>query len=304
MKHVFVVNPAAGHGAALNKILPAIHKALTGFEDDYEIHRTLSTNETILYCRQKCSFEGRVRFYACGGDGTLNNVLTGIAGAPNAELAVVPCGTGNDFVRNFTNPDNFLDIKKQIEGPSLPVDVIKFGDRYSLNMLNIGVDCDVVAKAAEIKSDKIKGTAAYLLAAAKILPQGKTYRMAYSIDGRETEEKELMLAAIANGHFCGGGFKSCPKASLSDGFMDICIVKPVKGLALPVLLAKYRAGTHVGSSMAEKYVEYIHCKTFNLKALEPVKISCDGEVSDFDEADFEILTSAVKLVIPEGSTPI
>ena len=86
MKHVFVVNPAAGNGAALREILPAIHKALTGFEDDYEIHRTLSEQETILYCRQKCSFEGDVRFYACGGDGTVNNVLSGIAGFPNIQI--------------------------------------------------------------------------------------------------------------------------------------------------------------------------------------------------------------------------
>ena len=101
MKHVFVVNPAAGNGAGLRDILPAIHKALTGFEEDYEIHRTMSEQETILYCRQKCAFEGRVRFYACGGDGTINNVLTGIVGHDNAELAIIPCGTGNDFVRNY-----------------------------------------------------------------------------------------------------------------------------------------------------------------------------------------------------------
>ncbi|MCR4804597.1 MAG: acylglycerol kinase family protein, partial [Clostridia bacterium] len=120
MKHIFVVNPAAGNGAALRDILPKIHKALTGFADDYEIHRTLSEQETILYCRQKCAFEGDVRFYACGGDGTVNNVLTGIAGHSNAQLAVVPCGTGNDFVRNFTNRDNFLDIEKQINGSVMP----------------------------------------------------------------------------------------------------------------------------------------------------------------------------------------
>lgn len=304
MKHVFVVNPAAGHGAALDNILPIIHKALTGFEDDYEIHRTMGANETILYCRQKCSFEGDVRFYACGGDGTINNVLTGIAGAHNAELAVVPCGTGNDFVRNFTNPENFRNIEKQIKGVSTPIDVLKCRDGYALNMLNVGVDCDVAARASEIKSDKIKGTAAYLMAAAQILPKGKTYKMAYSIDGSEFVEEELMLAAIANGHFCGGGFKSCPNASLSDGYMDVCIVKPVKGLTLPVLLAQYRAGTHLNSKLAEKYIKYIHCRSFSLKASEPVKICCDGEVTDFSESDFEVLPASLKLVIPEGSMPI
>lgn len=301
MKHVFVVNPAAGSGAGLTDILPAIHKALTGFEDDYEIHRTLSEQETILYCRQKCAFEGDVRFYACGGDGTVNNVLQGIAGHANAQLAVVPCGTGNDFVRNFTNKENFLSIEKQINGSVMPIDVLKWQGGYALNMFNIGVDCDVVAEAAAMKSDKLKGTAAYLAAAFKVLRKGKTYRMAYRVDDGEEVEAELMLAAIANGHFCGGGFKSCPGAKLDDGYMDVSVVSPVRGLKLPILLAKYRAGTHLQDRDADKYIKYIHCKKFSLRALEPVRISVDGEVLDFPDTEFEIIPSWLKFVVPEGS---
>ena len=304
MKHVFVVNPAAGNGAGLRDILPSIHKALTGFEEDYEIHRTLSEQETILYCRQKCAFEGRVRFYACGGDGTINNVFSGIVGHDNAELAIVPCGTGNDFVRNFTQKDIFLDIEKQIHGSVIPVDVLKWQGGYALNMFNIGVDCDVVAEAAAMKSDKLKGTAAYLAAAFKVLRKGKTYRMAYAVDDGEEQEAELMLAAIANGHFCGGGFQSCPAAKLDDGYMDVCVVRPVKGLKLPILLAKYRSGTHLMDRDADKYIEYIHCKKFRLRALEPVRISVDGEVLDFTDTEFEILPGALQLVIPEGSKPV
>ncbi len=304
MKHVFVINPAAGNGAGLKEVLPAIHKALTGFEDDYEIHRTLSEQETILYCRQKCAFEGKVRFYACGGDGTVNNVLCGIAGHPNAELAVVPCGTGNDFVRNYTGKENFLNIEKQIHGSVIPIDVLKWQGGYALNMFNIGVDCDVVAEAAAMKSDRLKGTAAYLAAAFKVLRRGKTYRMAYTIEDGEEQEAELMLAAIANGHFCGGGFQSCPAAKLDDGAMDVCIVRPVRGPKLPILLAKYRSGTHLTDRDADKYIKYIHCKKFKLRALEPVRISVDGEVLDFTDTEFEILPGALQFVVPEGSKPV
>ncbi len=301
MKHVFVINPAAGSGAALRDVLPAIHKALTGFQDDYEIHRTLSEQETILYCRQKCAFEGDVRFYACGGDGTVNNVLSGIQGSGNAQLAIVPCGTGNDFVRNFTNRENFLDIEKQIRGSVMPIDVLKWQGGYALNMFNIGVDCDVVAEAAAMKSEKLKGTAAYLAAAFKVLRRGKTYRMAYTLEDGEETEGEFMLAAIANGHFCGGGFKSCPDAMLDDGLMDVCVVRPVKGIKLPILLAKYRSGTHLKDREADRYIQYMRCRRFGLRALEPVRISVDGEVTDFKDTTFEILPSAVNLVIPEGS---
>lgn len=301
MKHIFVVNPAAGNGSAMREILPKIHKALTGFQDDYEIHRTLSEQETVMYCRQKCAFSGDVRFYACGGDGTLNNVLSGIAGHKNAQLATVPCGTGNDFVRNFTARENFLDIEKQIKGSVISADVLKCCGGYAINMLNIGVDCDVVAEASEMKSDKLRGTAAYIAAAAKVLRRGVTYRMAFSVDDGPEREAELMLCAIANGHFCGGGFKSCPDASLDDGLMDICIVRPVSGLKLLPMLAKYRIGAHVRGRDAKRYIEYIHCKKFRLRALQPVRISIDGEVRDFEESVFEIAPSSVKLVVPEGS---
>ena len=304
MKHVFVINPAAGNGAGLRDILPAVHQALTGFEDDYEIHRTLSEQETILYCKQKCSFTGAVRFYACGGDGTVNNVLSGIAGHNNAQLAIVPCGTGNDFIRNFTNKDNFLDIKKQIQGSVIPIDVLKWTGGVALNMFNIGVDCDVAAEVNAMKGGRLKGASAYAASAFKVLCRRKTYRMAYAKDGEEEVESELMLAAIANGHFCGGGFQSCPSARVDDGLMDVCIVRPIPGFKLPLLLAKYRSGAHLRDKDAEKYIEYIHCKKFNLRALEPVRISVDGEVREFQDTEFEILPSHLQFVLPEGSQPI
>ena len=110
-----------------------------------------------------------------------------------------------------------------------------------------------------------------------------------------------MLAAIANGNFCGGGFRSCPDAQLDDGYMDVCIVHPVRGIKLPVMLAKYRKGSHLKGRDAERYIEYIHCRSFRLRALEPVRISVDGEVLDFTESEFEILPGAIRLVLPQGS---
>ncbi len=116
MKYIFLVNPAAGKGRSDKELLPEVHPFLKARGLDYEIHRTLSEGDIISYVRQRAAGGEPVRFVACGGDGTLNNTLRGMMGFPNAELAVMPYGSGNDFVRNFTNKEAFLDLEKQLNG--------------------------------------------------------------------------------------------------------------------------------------------------------------------------------------------
>lgn len=300
MKHIFVVNPAAGDGMAVKELLPRIHQALEGFEDDYEIHRTLNAHETALYCRQKCAFEGRVRLYAVGGDGTVNNVLQGIAGFKNAELAILPSGSGDDFVRNFASSKPFLDIPAMIRASTQKVDVIKYNDMYSINMCNIGTDSAIVEKVAERKSDRLKGSLAYAVSALEVLATKPLYEMVYSFDDGEEKQGHFFLSAIGNGRFCGGGFKSCPKASLTDGLMDVCMVSQVKGPAIISELLRYRKGTHLKHKSTRRYIEYRQCRKFHLKALTPATIALDGEVMPFEEGTFEIIPKFINLVVPEG----
>ena len=302
MKHVFVVNPAAGKGEGAKSKLPMVQATLLNSGLDYEIHRTLSKGETGEYVKRIAAKGEPVRFYACGGDGTVNDVLCGMIGFPNAELAVIPRGTGNDFVRNFTNQSFFSDIAKQIAGSSVPCDVIKMNDTYCLNMANVGADCDVVVKSIELKEKTgVSGSAAYLKAALQILPQAPSYKMSIQMDGGEEEDRDVLLAAVGNGIFCGGGFKSCPTSSLNDGLMDVCVVKPVPKYKLIPLLLKYRAGKHLVSPAAAPYVDYFQCKSFTLKPKQLVHVSIDGEVNEFKPTHFEIIPGAIKLSIPLGS---
>lgn len=151
MKHIFIVNPAAGSGESEKKILPKIRKVSEELGIEYEVHITLSGEETTAYTLHRAEKGDEVRFYACGGDGTLNNVLNGMIGFQNTQLAYIPCGTGNDFARSFTENDYFLDIKRQIEGDPTYIDAIRFNDAYAINMFNIGVDCDVVVEVDKLK---------------------------------------------------------------------------------------------------------------------------------------------------------
>jgi len=300
MKHVFIINPAAGKGGAEAELLPAIRNAVRENDVEFEIHRSLGKQEIHDYVVRVSSEGAPVRFYAVGGDGTVNDVACGVVGIPNAELAVIPCGSGNDFVRNFTEHANFKDIRRQLEGEAVSIDVIKAGDEYAVNMFNIGVDCDVAARASEIKRGPFKGSLSYLKAAADILPKGVYYTMEYEADGVKKSET-LMLAAIANGMFCGGGFRSCPGASLTDGLMDVCIVRPVKGLRMLKLLMEYHNGTHLQDRGAEDLIEYLSVSSFVLRPVSDVRISKDGEIGGFAGAEFRILPKALRFSLPRGS---
>ena len=302
MKHFFVVNPVSGNGIAVKKYLPQLLSYLKDSDLDYEIHRSLNKEEIGTYVRQHASAGDDVRFYAVGGDGTLCDVVNGAVGFRNVEVGVIPCGTGNDFVRNFTNRENFRNFEKLVNGKAMPVDVLKVGDIYSINMLNIGADCEVVARAAQLKSRS--GSLSYIRGALDILPKNPKYKMVYTDESGTDHEEYLMLCAIANGHFCGGGFKSCPRASVDDGLMDVVIVRPVTGLRMLKLLLKYHNGTHLADKSAVDVIQYLQVRDFSLKPLDKVNVSIDGEVQPFTGADITIIPGAVKFVVPEGSEPI
>ena len=305
MKHYFILNPAAGSGKASSDLLPSLHKYLKESDLDYEIHRSLSKNDVSAWVRSRAESGEEMRFYAIGGDGTVNDVLNGMIVNPNAQLAVFPCGSGNDFVKNFSDKKNFLSIDNQINGSVVPVDVIKFNDSYCINMLNIGTDCDIVTESLRLRSEKnIKGAASYAVAAVSVLAKRGTYHMKYVDENGVTQEEELLLIAVANGKFCGGGFKSCPRASVQDGLMDVAVVRPVEGLKLFKMLLKYRNGTYLDDEKGAKYFKYMQLSEFTLSPADDFNVSVDGEIEPFVDTHFSILPGAVKFVIPKGSEMI
>ena len=134
MKHIFVYNPIAGAGKVQKTELPRILAAVKDAGVDYEIHRTTNAGEATSWVRRRLENappEDLLRFYAVGGDGTLGEVLNGLYGFENAELACVPMGSGNDFIRNFGGEPRgaedypFTRIDAQLRGEATPIDVME-----------------------------------------------------------------------------------------------------------------------------------------------------------------------------------
>lgn len=306
MKHIFVVNPAAGKGKNIPALLASISYACEDLKVEYDIYHTQAAGDATAYVSETCKLnpDQQFRFYACGGDGTLSEVLNGAVGYDNAEIAVIPAGTGNDFVKTFRHPEYFSAIQKQVLGTAEKIDLLKYNDRYSLNIINVGFDCDVVVKVAEIKRRSfVPSKLAYIMGIFAVFtkPLGKKFKV--TIDDNETIEKEFMLCAMANALYYGGGFKAAPLAELDDGYIDLCLVDRVSRADFIRIIPKYKAGKHVDEHGNSKYpfVRYQKCKKVVIESEDTIGVCGDGEVSPTNKVIVEVVPKAISFSIPKDS---
>lgn len=145
-------------------MIPAITAYMMQRNLPFSIYTTKSPGDAEQYVRTVSQTGDAVRFYVCGGDGTLNEAVNGAAYAQNAAVGVIPFGSGNDFIRNFDHSALFEDLQSQIDGEPIKVDLLSANGRYALNMINIGFDCEVVMQVDRLRHiPLLKGSLAYLV---------------------------------------------------------------------------------------------------------------------------------------------
>ncbi len=303
MKHIFVLNPAAGKSKAERDVLPDIIEAAKSKGIDYAIHRTGNIGEATSFVKRTCEQNPneRFRFYAIGGDGTINEVAYGLVGAPNAELAALPAGSGNDFVRNFGDAKNFYYYDAQFNGTVHPIDLIRINGRICVNMINIGFDSHTAAFQQTVKqTTPFRGTASYVAAIAKIFASNPCADMKITLEDGKVFDGEFSAFSIANGIFCGGGFHAAPKAYVDDGLMDVMMVKRLSRTRFLGLVGKYHNGTHVDNPKTESIVTYEKTRSLTIELRSATPICIDGEIIYDSELQIDVLPKAVNFVVPSN----
>ena len=332
MKHVFLINPAAGQGDSVNLEeeirAQAELRGLTLTSDqkkgvlhpdiyDVYIYITKGVHDAERYVRFFLRYfldltygngmkMETVRFYACGGDGTLNEVVNGAYGFDNAEVACIPSGTGNDYVRCYPDAGDFKSVSAQMDGNAVSSDVIRYitsdgRSRYCINMFNIGLDCNVVDLTAKMKKvPLVMGSLAYFLSVLVMLikKEGADLKIEYD-DGFIYDDK-LLLVAIANGIYCGGGVKGIPEAITNDGVMDVSLVKKTTRLDFVRLFGKYKEGTHLQDPRARELFIYKKSKQITVTPRNgKMKLCVDGEIMEAGKTFFEIVPNAIRFSVPK-----
>lgn len=299
MKHIFIVNPASGQGKASQEIYGSISSL--GKEFECSVYLTKCKGDAQKYIREYLKTHAdEARFYACGGDGTVNEVANGIAAFPNASMTVYPCGSGNDFVKCFGSKEDFLDIKSLVCAKEIPIDVMRVNDRFCINICHFGFDSYVAKKMDEVRSKKvIGGNNAYTTGVVMGLAKAMKNHAVITADGEVMCSGDFLLCTVANGRYVGGKYKCAPKAMLNDGLLDICVADTVSRAKFVRLVKYYAEGTHLTDPRFKGFLHYRQCRHVEITAGEGFCISLDGEVVSMSNAVIDIVPNGIKFAVPE-----
>lgn len=302
MKHLLIINPAAGVKDSTEKILEEAKKV---FENcDMEYHVTVSKGDTFPFIKNYLTShqDENVRIYSCGGDGTMNDIANGMVGFSNCELAVYPSGSGNDFLKAFIDKDIFKSLEELKNGDVISIDLIKAGERYAVNEFNIGFDANVVVKQAKIKRwPLVSGKLAYDIGVLSAFLGKIRGNYKITIDGKVVFEGVGILGAVMNGGYYGGGYLCAPKAKMNDGLLDLCFIKNLGKMKFLSLLSDYKQGRHLEEdSKAKPYVVYNQGKEIRIEIDKEWPYSVDGEILYTKDITINVVPNAIKVVVPKN----
>lgn len=300
MEHVFVINPAAGASDPTDMIKQAIAKSSSSAS--CEIHLTTGPGDATAFVSARCSRSSEpIRFYACGGDGTLNEVVNGAAKYPNVGIGCFPCGSGNDFVKYYGGAEGFLDIDNQINGEEHPIDLILADGKYCINVLNFGFDTAVVKTMQKVKTNRLfSGKRAYFAGVAKALINSMRTPCKVTVDGEVISNSDILLCTISNGRYVGSSFQCAPRSENSDGLLEVCLVKPLSRITFIKLIKYYTRGEHLDSPKFKDYIVYRRAKKICIEGGSDFAIALDGELVDISRVEVEVVEKALNFVVPRG----
>ena len=151
MKHLFIINPAAGSYNRTDDYSEVIHKVCRARKLAYEVRVSTAPGECTRIAREAAQTGEELRIYACGGDGTLNEVVAGAAGFDNAAVTVYSGGSGNDFVKIFDEPKAFFDLNRLMDADEVTFDLIRCNDDIALNICSVGLDARIGTDVSNYK---------------------------------------------------------------------------------------------------------------------------------------------------------
>jgi len=310
MRHVFAVNPYSGKGKWLEKLLADIHEACAEAGVTPEIYKEPDKEGMLAFVRAAAQSGEPVRVYACGGDGTIFCVVNAVFGFENVEIAAVPYGSGNDFVKLFGEKEQLRDIRRHLGGTPHRIDAIKCGwsgagqngEAISVNICSMGFDAEVNARQADVKKiPLVSGQFAYMLSLLSCIP-GKFYSdFTVQVDDEPPVKGTFLFAIGGNSRWYGGGFQSCPKAIPDDGLLDcVTVAKAFGRLKMITMIGTYKKGEHLDNP-DWPFARMRRGKVMRVHADTPAAVNIDGETRIATDVTFELLEKAVCYVVPEGS---
>lgn len=270
----------------------------------YSFHPTSGQGDAHDFVRKHCTEnpEAEICYVACGGDGTINEVSSGIAdaqsasaGISNKHLGVLALGTGNDFVKYYKGSD-FKSVKDLFAAKAHNIDILKINDRWSINVCNFGFDSVVGSVGAKMAAKGKKNP--YRIGIIAAILTGRFNRIDVWADGEKLGGSRMLLCTLANCHYVGGEFFCAPRAKNDDGLIDVCYLKAISLFRYLGILGIYTEGKHLDSPKCKDIITYRQAKTVKVTAPKTIELCLDGEMLAGTEFNIGIEPGFISILIP------
>lgn len=310
MKHIFIVNPHAGKQSCE----ALVRTSVAPYQQDYDIeiyvkqHRG-DSYEVVRRYRDLYPDE-ELRFYACGGDGTLREVAYALMGLDGVAFTSFACGSGNDYVKYYGGPDRFRQVKPLLDGTLDRIDMMTVNDNapgsygpdkvYAMNATHFGLDYRVAATMNRLRRHRLLGgSLCYPASVAEAFVGGMRTRCRVYADGELLNPSgELLLCTVAHGICVGGSYHCAPRSSNSDGLLEVCLVHPVSRLRFLTLMSAYQHGTHLDDPRFSRYIVYRQARHVVIEGGDDFGVSLDGELYLSPTVDVRVVPQTLSFIVP------
>ena len=295
--HLFIINPAAGSYNRTEEASQIIHKICRARKLSYEIRVSTAPGECARIAREACETGKELRIYACGGDGTLNEVVAGVAGFDNAAVTVYSGGSGNDFVKLFDEPKAFFDLNRLMDADEATFDLIRCNEDVALNICSVGLDARIGTDVSNYKRlPLLQGFRAYAASTVVNVIRGISEHYVVEVDGETIDDEQTMIC-VCNGRYYGGGFNPVPEADPSDGLLDVLLVNKVGRLQVATVIGKYKDGRYAELS---HLVRHLKTKSIRILCDKPTPINLDGELRTAQVVEMSVAQEKLRFFYPKG----
>jgi YegS/Rv2252/BmrU family lipid kinase len=184
-------------------------------------------------------------------------------------------------------------ITGTVNGTRKLIDVGLINGRYFINISSVGFDAEVVLATQQAKKLFLSGSAAYVAGLITTILTKRPSEVRIILDGKELKER-ILLIAVANGKYYGGGMKAAPDAVLDDGLFDICLIRAMSKPKMLVLFPQFMKGKH------EKFkeVSFYRSRNVYVESVEPISVNVDGEVFRDTKVSFELVKEGLAVAVP------
>ncbi len=296
MHHLFLVNPVAGKSDKTQMITEGAQKLCAALGESYEIKVSACPGDLKRMAKEAGQTCVETRVYACGGDGSFNEVIAGGVGYENLSFTSVPCGSGNDYIKQFQNPEAFFRLENFQNVRTDQMDLMQAGDHLATNICSVGFDARIgTAIDAYRRHPFLSGSRAYTASVVVNLIKGVVKPCRVELPDGTVYDEKMTLVCVCNGSWYGGGYHPVPEANMQDGLLDVLVVKKVSRLTVARVIAAYKKGLYADYP---HLIDHHRVTSVRLITPEPEPMNLDGELLRTNDLTISLLPGKLRFFSP------